>query len=136
MKLDTDFEISVKCKHFKNGGMDLVDSNGTFKLKITKEAASNFIFRFAPSVFKCDKYNVVLKFNDENVLETIILVEGGAFSTAKNILVINDYVSFLSTLVEEYNRIVIAEKAYTMLNLGLNSDNDEVVDEFDLEKEE
>lgn len=126
MKLNIDFEVIAICRKLNSE-----DDNIIIKLKISKEEASNFIFRFSPSIFKCDKYNVVLKFNDTGILKGIALLY------EDNIFIINNFNEFLADIVEGYISIRTTEKLTGIMNFDFENsleDSDEIVDEFDLKE--
>lgn len=119
-----------------------INYEGTIQDKIYKEdinfefnkiEASNFLFKFSPSIFKYKQYQVIFKYNEKGKLSSIILTD------ENYIYVITNLTHFLTELHEGYFRLLTMEKVNSILEFDFSTEfieSDEIEDEFVDENEE
>lgn len=138
MKFDIKFATIAQCRRFPK---DAPESNleevidVDIDLIVDKNTASNFIFRFAPSVFKIPdtNYQCVLKFDASSNLIGICFIDDEYIYVVKNMNLV------LGDLVEGFIRTRLLEKNSAMMEFDFETasekdNNEEVVDEFDLKQ--
>lgn len=130
MKFDTSFTVNAICNIFDEDNQNIEEKGAKIDLKISKEQASNFLFRFAPPVFMVEDYKVVLRFDNMNCLKAIVLMKND-----KLYVIINTN-QVISDIMEGYIRLRTSDKILSIMEFDFETalyDDNGVVDEFDLE---
>ena len=138
------FEVRFKCYQFSSSKeLHNIESYRTadienIDINIDKFSAANFLYRFSPNKFICDKYIFVLKFDDKHRLTNIMFKETDKEDS--NIFLVINMEQVLHDINEGYIRIRTLEKMSSLLEFDFEDarkeDENGYIDEFDLETTE
>ena len=139
MKINSTFKVTFNLDKYPKADTS-INHDGVLKDKIEKvdldfnidlKMASNFIFKFTPSIFKLEDYTVMYKYNN-NILKYIVL------SKDNYVYIVNNTMKLLSDIHEGYFRLLAMNKFNDILEFDFNleEDTDEIHEEFeDIEEE-
>lgn len=119
MNFNMTFTVTARCDKFTKGDntsekIDTVDLN----IPMDKDKSMNFLFRFMPSSFDLDDYKVLLKFDNYNKLNAVILIDDEFLYVVKN------FNQFINDIIEGYNRTRVTEKIVSILDFDFDTFNE------------
>ena len=112
-------DINIKQEGVLSDKKEKVD----LEFELDEKLAGNFLFRFAPSIFKLNDYNVAIS-------KSIILTKDNY------VYIVNNTVKLLSDIHEGYFRIISMNKLNDIMEFDFNipEDNDVIHEEFEDEE--
>ena len=133
MKFDITFVANALVNWYKadDENKEIIQKHMPIDLKLSKDDAANFIFRFGSNTFDVQDYHVVMKYNEANELFGIALI-----NKDNDIFVVANMNSFLAQVTEGYVRARTTEKITAMMEFDFEaySELGEMPDEFDFNK--
>jgi hypothetical protein len=140
MKINSTFKVTFKVDKYLKTDPNIIQE-GILKDKVEKlelefeldnKTAGNFLFRFCPSVFNLNDYNVCIRYDKSFNLKNIILTKDN------NIYIVTNTLELLSDIHEGYFRILTMNKINDIMEFDFNleEDYDEIHEEFENEEEE
>lgn len=133
MKFDITFVANALVNWYKadDEEQEIIQKHMPIDLKLSKDDAANFIFRFGSNAFDIQDYHVVMKYNEVNELFGIALI-----NKDNDIFVVVNTNSFLAQVTEGYVRARTTEKITAMMEFDFEaySELGEIPDEFDFDK--
>ena len=139
MKINSTFKVSFTTDRYPKSNPS-INQEGNLKDKIEKidlefelddKTAGNFLFRFFPSMFKLNGYNVCMRYDNSFKLKNVVLAKDDY------VYIVSDTLKFLSDVHEGYFRLIAMNKVNDILEFDFNleEDYDEIHEEFEDEEE-
>ena len=140
MKLNHKFSVIFNVNKYPKEDPSII-TEGTIQDKVEKlelefemdeKMAGNFLFKFSPSMFKLEDYNIGMRYDQFFKLKNIILTKDDS------IYIVTNIVKLLSDIHEGYFRILSMNKFNDILefDFNLDEDYDEIHEEFEDEEDE
>jgi hypothetical protein len=138
MKIHSTFKVTFSLDKYPKEDINIKQEGVLFdkrekvnlEFELDEKLASNFLFKFTPSIFKLEDYNVMFKYNNSK-LQYIILTKDNF------IYIANDTLKLLSDIHEGYFRLITMNKINDIMEFDFNipEDNDVIHEEFEDEEE-
>lgn len=135
MKINHKFKVTFNLDRYPKSNV-AINQEGVLSDKVEKidlefeideKIASNFLFKFTPTIFKLEDYSVMFKYDNNFKLKYIVLIKDDF------IYIVNNTLKLLSDIHEGYFRILAMNKFNDILEFDFNleEDTDEIHEEFE-----
>lgn len=140
MRIDQKFEVTFKVNKYPKEDTSIIHegvlSDKMEKidiiLELDEKTAGCFLFKFYPSFFKIEDYNVAIRYDElHNKMANIILIKDDF------VYIVYNANQVLSEIHEGYFRLIAMNKFNSILEFDFNleEDYDEIHEEFEGEEE-
>ena len=116
MKFEMNFIVTMSCNHYEGDNTSSF-SKETLEISLTEKDAKWFLFNFTPNVFKLKDYVVFLRFDQSQVLQSIVLRE----HESGDMYVVTNLNQVISQIHEGYLRSKISNKVLQIMEFDFDT---------------